>query len=194
MDVREFITPKSDQMNAEDLIGGPMDVRVADIRRGSAEQPLELHLDGFAGRPFKPCKSVRRLLVACWGYDGATWVGKRMRLYCDESVEWGGRKVGGIRVSHLSDIDRPRTVLLSVKRGRRQPVTVKPLPDERKADLSTTLADLGLTIAQVDQWSVAKGRAPVSSFDPAKQAEVATWLGSPAGAAALQEIRESVAG
>lgn len=189
MDLRDTIIPKSDQLNAEDLIGGPMDVRVADIRRGSAEQPVELHLEGIPGRPFKPCKSVRRLLIACWGYDGVSWVGRRMRLYCDDSVEWGGRKVGGIRVSHLSHIDRPRTVLLSVKRGRRKPVTVEPLGVQESFSLADALEARGITIEQLDAWALEKDRPAVSSLDEAGKAKAGAWLASSQADVAVAQIK-----
>jgi len=40
---------------------------------------------------------------------------------------FGGKKVGGIRVSHLSHIDKPVTENLTVTRGRREAHTVEPL-------------------------------------------------------------------
>jgi hypothetical protein len=38
--------------------------------------------------------------------------------------------VGGIRVSHLSHIDKPLTLALTVSKGKRAPYVVKPLADE----------------------------------------------------------------
>lgn len=188
-DLRDTIAPKSDQLNAEDLIGGPMDVRIADILRGSPDQPLELHLEGIPGRPFKPCKSVRRLLVAVWGHDGSQWVGRSLRLYCDDSVEWGGKRVGGIRVSHASHIDRPRTLLLTVKRGKRKPVTVEPLKVEEVSTLPEVLQARGVTLEQLDAWAVSKGKAAISGLDRAAVAKVARWLASPAADTAVAEVK-----
>jgi hypothetical protein len=51
-----------------------------------------------------------------------------MTLYRDPSVKFGGMDVGGIRVSHLSHIDKPLSVALTVSRGKRLPYTVQPLP------------------------------------------------------------------
>ncbi|QFP96667.1 hypothetical protein PP512_gp52 [Gordonia phage Denise] len=42
MDLSETIAPKSDQLNAEDLLTGPRIVTVTEVRRGSAEQPVEI--------------------------------------------------------------------------------------------------------------------------------------------------------
>jgi hypothetical protein len=47
---------------------------------------------------------------------------------------YGGKKVGGIRISHVSDIDRDKEVMLTVRRGQREPFTVKPLPTVAKTE------------------------------------------------------------
>jgi hypothetical protein len=52
-----------------------------------------------------------------------------MTLYRDPTVRFGGMDVGGIRVSHLSDIAKPLTVVLAVSKGKRAPYVVKPLAD-----------------------------------------------------------------
>lgn len=124
----DTIVPKSDQMNADDLLGGPVTILVTNVSRGSgAEQPISIHYEGDDGRPFKPCKTVRKLLVFAWGEDGNTWIGRSMTLYNDPAVMYGGVKVGGIRVSHLSDIEREISVSLTTTRGKKAPVIVKRL-------------------------------------------------------------------
>jgi len=50
-----------------------------------------------------------------------------MRLYRDPKVKFGGMEVGGIRISHASHIDGPKTFPLTATRGRKAPYTVKPL-------------------------------------------------------------------
>ncbi len=130
MDLTDTITPRSDQMNAEDLLTGPRTFTVAEVRKGSAEQPVDIHLVEFPGRPFRPSKTVRRILVNAWGPEASAYVGRRMTLYRDPSVKFGGMDVGGIRVSHLSHIDKPLSVALTVSRGKRLPYTVQPLPAE----------------------------------------------------------------
>ena len=130
MDISETTQAKSDQQNYDDYAGGIVrTVTVAEVRKGSSEQPVEIHLVEFPGKPFKPAKTVRRLLVAAWGKDSSVYVGRRMTLYGDPTVKWAGQAVGGIRVSHLSDIDKPLKVMLSESKGKRVPVTVQPLPD-----------------------------------------------------------------
>lgn len=129
MDISSTIAPKSDQLNAEDLLVGPKTVTIKAVSRGDADQPVNVTLIEFGdGRPFKPCKSMRRVMVAAWGPDASTYQGRRMTLYCDPSVRFGGQEVGGIRISHMSDIDQPLKVALTVTRGRRAPYIVDPLP------------------------------------------------------------------
>ncbi|MEC4833257.1 PD-(D/E)XK nuclease-like domain-containing protein [Mycobacteroides chelonae] len=68
MDISETIVPKSDQLNAEDLLVGPKTVTIKGVSRGDADQPVKVALVEFGdGRPFKPCKSMRRVMVAAWG-------------------------------------------------------------------------------------------------------------------------------
>ena len=127
MDITETIAPRSDQLNAEDLLTGPRTFTVEKVTAGSVEQPVEIHLVEFPGRPFKPSKTVRRILVAAWGPEAANYVGRRMTLYRDASVKFGGMDVGGIRVSHLSHIDKRMSLALTVTRGKRAPFVIEPL-------------------------------------------------------------------
>lgn len=127
----DSIAPRSDQMNAEDLLSGPRTFTIREVRKGaSAEQPIDVHLVEFPeGRPFKPSKTVRRIMVAAWGRDASTYAGRRLTLYRDPAVRFGGMDVGGIRVSHMSDIKKPLTIALMVTRGKRAPYVVQPLAD-----------------------------------------------------------------
>ncbi|MGW5519020.1 hypothetical protein [Nocardia africana] len=128
MDLTDTIAPKSDQLNAEDLLSGPRTVTIEKIAKGSAEQPVNIHLVEFPGRPFRPSKTVRRILVAAWGAEASAYIGRRLTIYRDPSVRFGGQEVGGIRVSHLSHIDKKLTLALTVTRGKRSPFVVEPMP------------------------------------------------------------------
>lgn len=141
MDIASTTEPKSDQQNFDDYIGGPKTVTVSEVKKGSAEQPVEIHLAEFPGRPFKPSKSMRRVLIACWGPEASTYAGRRMTLYGDPTVKFGGQDVGGIRISHLSNIDGEQTISLTVTRGKRAPFTVQPLPDDTQA-VTAALQDI----------------------------------------------------
>ena len=129
MDLTDTIIPNSDQLNADDLATGPRTVTIAEVVKGSAEQPVDVHLVEFPGRPWRPSKSMRRVLVEAWGKQSSAYIGRRATLYRDPDVMFGGAKVGGIKVSHLSDIKGPLKVALTVTRGKRAPHVVDPLPD-----------------------------------------------------------------
>lgn len=120
--------PRSDQWNAEDFLGGPRTFTVAGVKVGTAEQKYDIALEGEQ-RVWRPPLTVLRILIKCWGDEAAAWTGKRVTLYCDERVTFGRDAVGGIRVSHVSHIDKPLTLNLTATRGKRQKVTVQPLPD-----------------------------------------------------------------
>lgn len=133
MDLTESIIPRSDQLNADDLIAGPRTVRIVEVRKGNAEQPVNVVLDEFGpSRPFKPSKSMRRVMVAAWGVDSSAYAGERMTLFRDPRVKFGGDEVGGIRISHMSGIGKPLNLALTVTRGKRAMYVVQPLPDESK--------------------------------------------------------------
>jgi hypothetical protein len=70
---------------------------------------------------------MRRVLVAAWGADASQYVGRGVTLFRDPEVQYGGIKVGGIRVSHLSGLDGPLSIALTVTRQKRAPYRVQPL-------------------------------------------------------------------
>ena len=130
MDMTETVVPKSDQLNADDLMSGPRTFTVAEVRIREGEQPVAVKLAEFPdARPFYPCKSMRRVMIMGWGADANKYAGRRLTLYRDPAVRFGGLDVGGIRISHMSHLDKPLTVALTVTRGKRAPYKVQPLPD-----------------------------------------------------------------
>lgn len=122
------IIPKSDQLNADDLLGGPRTITITKVEiRPGTEQPVSIHFDGDTGKPYKCCKSMARVMVTCWGPDANQYVGRSMTIYCDPKVMWGGMAVGGIRISHMTDIKGDQTMALTATRGNKKPFTVHPL-------------------------------------------------------------------
>lgn len=127
-DMTKTIVPKSDQLNADDLIAGrTLTIKVTSVSVVMGEQPVSIHYEGDGGKPYKPGKSMRRVLVNCWGADANKYIGRSMRLYRDEKVKFGGVDVGGIRISHLSDISSPITLALTATKAQRKPFTVQPI-------------------------------------------------------------------
>jgi hypothetical protein len=133
MDISQTVAPKSDQMDYEDIAGSERIFTIKDVRQGpTGEQPVEIALEEFP-RPWRPAKSMRRVLLAIWGPDGHSYVGKRVKLYGDPTVRFGGIAVGGIRIRALSGIDKETAVPLLIRKGQRAPYTVQPLPDAAPA-------------------------------------------------------------
>lgn len=142
------IEPKSDQLNADDLITGPITVKITDvIISEQAEQKVVIRYEGDNGKPYKPCKSMTRVMVEIWGGadNGQSFIGQSMTLYRDPKVKWGGLDVGGIRISHMTGIERDTPVVLTVTKGKRAPMIIHPLK----------VAELRPVSAAVDK--VAKG-------------------------------------
>ena len=137
MSLRDTIIPKSDQLNYDDVMAGPLTVRVTGLAAGSAEQPVIVRVadaaTGAALRDYKPCKSMRRVLIAAWGDKGKDWVGKSMTLVGDDSVVFGGVRVGGIRISHVSGIAADMSVMLTTTRSKRAAYVVRALKTTDKA-------------------------------------------------------------
>ena len=171
-EVRDSIVPKSDQLNADDLIAGPITVTITDVKRGDHEQPISVEVQD--NRPYKPCKSMRRVLIAAYSDDPKNWVGKSMTLFCDPEVTWAGVKVGGIRISHMSGIDEPKTFLLTRSRGKRSEVTVLPMAtvsDKDIADLTdaingaTDAATITETIIPGKLYQRLKTNGPAADYE-----------------------------
>lgn len=133
IDIAKTCAPKSDQLNADDLIGGPRTIIVTGIKLVAEDQPVAIYFQGDDGKPWKPCKSMRRVLVKAWGSDGASYSGRSITLYVDEKVRFGGTEVGGIRISHLSHISAPVTMALTATRGSKKAFTVRALEPIAKA-------------------------------------------------------------
>ena len=123
----DTIIPKSDQLNTDDLISGPITVQILDVRRyASKDQPIGIFTEGR--QPWKPCLSMRRVLMELWGGDGRKWIGRSLTLYRDDSVSYGKMKnCGGIRISHLSDISQPARLMVTTRRAFKEEKIFLPL-------------------------------------------------------------------
>jgi|TARA_R110000851_G_scaffold94821_1_gene205934 hypothetical protein len=129
LDLSGTIKAKSDQLNADDLVAGPMMVQVEGVVLGKdPQQPVSIYYYGCENKPFKPCLTVRRMLIALWGMDGNQWANRWMNLYIDASVSFGKQKnIGGIRVDAVSHISSAATISLTVRRGMKQHFVIQPI-------------------------------------------------------------------
>ena len=161
MDITKAIQPKSDQLNSDDL-AQPVTVTITDVRQGNAEQPVHIVTDVYGDRrPWKPAKTMLRLMASQWGVETTAWHGKRVTIYRDPSVTFGGDTVGGIRIAAMSGIKRAFTDTVTVKRGKRSKVTIDQLPDvapQQQNDLADRIGkaivaftELGMTQEDLEQ-------------------------------------------
>ncbi|CAB4120795.1 hypothetical protein UFOVP5_32 [uncultured Caudovirales phage] len=127
VDMSQFVEAKSDQLNADDLIGAPRTITVTRVTGNDGDQPISIHYQSDNGKPFKPCKTIRRVLLAVWGRNAADYVGRSMTLYRDDGVTFGGLNVGGIRISHMSHIDKKTVVVVMKTKGKKAGIEVSPL-------------------------------------------------------------------
>lgn len=129
-DVGTTIAPRSDQLNSDDLLAGPITITITKVAAGNSEQPINIHYAGDNGKPYKPGKSMRRVLVNFWGRDGDSYVGRRLTLFRDPTIQFGGIAVGGIRISHMSNIGNDEEMALTATRGSKKIFKVRPLRGE----------------------------------------------------------------
>lgn len=131
LDITESLTPKSDQLDAVDLLAGPRTFTIEKVSKGNPDQPFNFHLAEFP-RVWRPGKSMRRVIATAWGTKTSAYIGQRVTLYCDGSVKFGGEAVGGTRISHMTGIDKPLKVPLIVTKGKSAVFTVQPLKEAPK--------------------------------------------------------------
>lgn len=198
MDLTDTVEPKSDQMNADDLLSGPRTFTITEVRRASSvEQPVDVYLAEFPkGRPFRPSKSMRRVMIAGWGKEAAVYAGRRLTLYRDPEIKFAGEAVGGVRISHMSHIEKRLTLALTVTRGKRSPYVVDPLPNDaptsppvdestvaRLAELRAEWKEGGLSQERVEEI-----RAEVEALEQQKGQSEPSLPTSPDDDAVWQQI------
>ena len=120
MDMTASIAPRSDQLNADDALTQDLTVTVVEVRQGTDEQPFEFHSAEYPGRPYKPSKSMRRVIARAWGTDPEAAVGRRMLLHRDPDITFGRERVGGLIIAAMSDIEAAFSIPLTVTRGKKR--------------------------------------------------------------------------
>lgn len=127
----EALAPRSDQLNADDLIPGPRVLKITSgrITKDGREVKVVLNFEGDNGKPWKPCKTMGRAMVMAWSItEPEQFAGKSVRVYRDPEVKFGDQgAVGGIRISHMSDISKPVSIKLTVSQGKKGLFTFHPL-------------------------------------------------------------------
>lgn len=184
VDVRPLIKAKSDQLNSEDLVNSPRTIKITRTEAGSSEQPLKIFFEGDNGKPYKPGKSMMRVMNRVWGHESNDWVGQSMTLYCDDSVKFGGDVVGGIRISHMTGLNSDLTFPLTISRARSKAFTVKPLTGASVASKPAINAADALSDAKL---AASKGKDAFTAWWNSKEGKARRHLVE-ANMGELQEI------
>ena len=131
-DMSGTIRANSDQLNAVDLMGGGVVVTVkSSVVKNGDKQSLWMELEEDFNT-FKPCLSMRRVIMDLWGSETDDHIGKKLVLYCEPSVKWSGKEEGGVRISHASNIDSVRKITLRESKYKTVVWEVQPLKSEQR--------------------------------------------------------------
>lgn len=195
IDISATIIPKSDQLNADQLLAGDLTIAVSRVSAsGSDDQPVSIYYEGDKGRPYKPCKTMRKLLAYAWGSNAAAWVGRAMTLFHEPDVKFGGELVGGIRISHLSDIPADIKVSLTTTRGKKALTSVKRMERPASADhvgLIKAASDVAeLKAAFEAAWASTKDKPKRAEYKAAYDAKKAALTSPPDDPAPVDDIDE----
>lgn len=176
VDMSKTIAPKSDQLNADDLISGDRVITVTRVQGlDDAQQPVAIYYEG-SNKPYKPCKSMRRVMVKAWGADASKYAGRSMRIYCDPEVQFGGMKVGGIRISHMSHIEKDMNMVLTASKTKRAPYLVRVLQQQQPKSEMSGSAALSLINSSQNLEALKRNWSKISpnwaTFTEAEQEEI----------------------
>ena len=136
IDLAPLTAAKVDRVTADGLIAGPRTITITNVEAEVYEgkQIASLSFAGDDRMPFKPCKTMLRLIAAVWGPRTSQWVGRSMTLYRDPKVTFGADTPGGVRISHMSHMERDAEVILTLKKGKKGVVKVKPLATQQRQE------------------------------------------------------------
>jgi len=150
-DIRFATQAKSDQLNAVDIQGADIVIRIREVKvYNTPTQPVHVYFEGDNNKPWRPSKGMIRLLDKAWGHESDNWHGKSAQLTFDSEVMYAGKKQGGIRIAALSDISKSGLEAIVVQsRQKRDLVKIAFLdmarpeyPSERFEQVFQAMADM----------------------------------------------------
>ena len=166
-DQEEFLqslAAKSDQINNLDLVSGPVKVTIAGLSIKNADaQKWTMRLESN-DKVYRPSLGMRRVIAEVWKLP--PYNGKSLTLYRDPDVKFGADTTGGIRISHMSHIDREIEVTVQVSKGRFKTYRICPLaaaPEapkepENALELAQAAADKGVDAFR-EWWTSEQGKS-----------------------------------
>lgn len=144
MDMSGTIRANSDQLNAVDLMGGGVVVTIKSvvIKPGDKQSMWIEVEENF--NTFKPCLTMRRVIMDIWGKETNDHIGRQLVLYCEPTVLWSGQQEGGVRISHASHITETKRIRVRESKYKTGVWEVHPLVIEPAQNAPTVEAVTGL--------------------------------------------------
>ena len=143
-DIVKFCEPKSDQLNAADLISCNKIIKIKKVRvTATGTQDCTIWFEGDNDKPWKPCKTMGRIMLERYGSDIQKWVGKYIELFRDPEVVYGGKKEGGIRIAAMSDIPSDFETVVRVARSSTKVVKIRKLTITAAVPVNAALLSAG---------------------------------------------------
>jgi len=126
--LQQALAPKSDQLNADDLIAANITIVIAkvSINLGS-EQKIIINYYNDNGKPWKPSKGMGRVLTEILGGDPDKWVGETVELFRNKEIRFGKEKCGGIQIAGMSAVRNVTTLLITTSKGKKSSITINPI-------------------------------------------------------------------
>lgn len=141
MKMSDFIFSKGTQINADDLLSKPLTITITGVvLTKDVQQPVAIRFDGDKGKPFLPCLTMRKVIDAVWeGANFEEYKGRKITIYRDPNIVFGKEEVGGVRISHMSGIDRTITLMLLERKGKRKKHTIFPIIEDVQSQPDPTV-------------------------------------------------------
>lgn len=158
IDFSDTIIAKSDQLNAAD-IAGSITIKITDAKKlQDPDQPVHIFYEGGDKKPWKPCKTMRRVIAQVWG-SKVDLKGRMITLICDPKVTWGGSEVGGIRLTHMSHMPNDKQMVLPVRVSRHkvEKYTVLPIKGSDNAQKPEPTPEAPSELLEAGQDAASQG-------------------------------------
>lgn len=129
IDLTKHIEADSDCLVAADLVGGPLTILVERVTESGKNDKKKIDIFyANSEKPFRPCKSMLRILCELWRTtDATTFIGRGITLYREPDCMWKGEKTPGVRICGLSHIEKAVTVVANERRGKMNTYQIEPI-------------------------------------------------------------------
>lgn len=134
VDITKAAQANSNQLNAVDIQGVEPVITVESVKMTTeaGKNVVWIYYQGCNNRPWRVSVGMVRILMAGWGKETDNWIRKSVKLFCNPTVKYAGKEVGGIQVKAMSDINTNGMVAtIALNRQQRQPYPVEYLDMKR---------------------------------------------------------------